>query len=590
MPTTRRLTALLALPFLLGNSVLAQTTGPIAGTDPTAFRAQEGSAALVKGSASSAVSLFTEALKDPALGNDRRAAILNDRAVAYGRVGQARLAIEDFNRAAQLFPEYAAVYNNRGNMLMVIGQPREAIKDFDRAILLTPGYAVAFHNRAGAHMKLGQTPEAIRDYTKAIELLPSSAAPLSGRGRAFLAEARPYAAMRDFTRAILSDARFASAYRSRAEAKIEVERFEDAVEDLSRAIAFDPGNPEVFVLRAQAYLANRNATSAIKDFTRAIELDPKSVAAHQGRGLAHAKAEAFEEAEADLARAIELDPRAATAFAYRAYVYKITAQPELGLKEIDKALKIDPNRAETYWAKGEVEEALGRIDEAVASLRRALTVKPGLKDAIEGLDRLGATPDNTGDVDVPGAGIGRWRVLARAGRYVAITDEYPKVRVPLEMMGEGTPKLVEWDLRKAPTQGIGTLKFSAGRSGTLEIEQVAIVDTQTASVIGVQPHRVGDRVSEWTWGEGRVTVASIDGVTDDFTLRTIKPKEVPVAAVPQPRRVSSSNEGSSNGTPSWAPWAQSGWGGGGGGSQPQRQQQQRQGPKPKTLFDILLGN
>jgi Tfp pilus assembly protein PilF len=106
-------------------------------------KAQEASAALVKGSATAAVTLFTEALKDVTLSSDRRAALLNDRAVAYGRLGQPRLAIDDFNKAAQLFPEYAALYNNRGNTLLALGQPREAIKDFDRAILLTPGSAAS---------------------------------------------------------------------------------------------------------------------------------------------------------------------------------------------------------------------------------------------------------------------------------------------------------------------------------------------------------------------------------------------------------------------------------------------------------------
>ena len=98
-------------------------------------RTSEASAALARGSADTAVALFTENLKDANLAPDRRAVLLNDRAVAYSRLGQTRLAIDDFNRAAQLFPEYAALYNNRGNALLAIGQAREAIKDFDRAIL-----------------------------------------------------------------------------------------------------------------------------------------------------------------------------------------------------------------------------------------------------------------------------------------------------------------------------------------------------------------------------------------------------------------------------------------------------------------------
>jgi tetratricopeptide (TPR) repeat protein len=276
-------------------------------------------------------------------------------------------------------------------------------------------------------------------------------------------------------------------------------------------------------------------------------------------------------------------------------VYKLTAQPELGAKEVEKAMRIDASRAEVHWAKGEVDEALGRIDEAIAGFRRALALKPNLKDAVDGLDRLGATLDNSGDAEVAGAGTGRWRVVARGARFFGVSDEFPRVRVPLEMMGDGAPKILSWEPRKAPLQGIGSLKFNAGRAGTLDIEQVAIVDTLSSSVVGILPHRVGERQSQWTWDETRVTVASIDGVTDEFALRVEKQKEAApsVAAVPAPQKrvVSSGGDGNSQkGTPAWAPWAQSGWGGGSQQQQRPQQQQRQQAPKPKTLFDILLGN
>ena len=96
-------------------------------------KSEEGAAQLVRGNAGQALTDYTEALKDTGLANDRRATILNDRAVAYIRLGQPKLALEDFNRAVQLFAEYPAAYNNRGNLLVSLGQYGEAIKDFDRA-------------------------------------------------------------------------------------------------------------------------------------------------------------------------------------------------------------------------------------------------------------------------------------------------------------------------------------------------------------------------------------------------------------------------------------------------------------------------
>ena len=174
----RLLAALLLLP--LGASGAAaqveSTAAGQSGTSQPSTRLRDAGAALQRGNADHAVTLYTEALEEKSLPNDRRATILNDRGVAYSRRLQYKEAIDDFNRAIQLYPEYPAVYNNRGNVLLGLGAVREAIKDFDRALLLAPGYAAAYSNRAGAYMKLGQIDQAITGYTKAIQLTPSSPA------------------------------------------------------------------------------------------------------------------------------------------------------------------------------------------------------------------------------------------------------------------------------------------------------------------------------------------------------------------------------------------------------------------------------
>ncbi len=106
-------------------------------------------AALMRGEAQEAVTRYSEALKESSLSNDKRASILTDRGIAYIKLSQPRLALEDFNMAAQLFPEFAPVYNNRGNLLLSLGVVREAMKDFDRALVLAPGYAAAYNTAPG---------------------------------------------------------------------------------------------------------------------------------------------------------------------------------------------------------------------------------------------------------------------------------------------------------------------------------------------------------------------------------------------------------------------------------------------------------
>ena len=75
-------------------------------SDSSLLRVREAAAALVRGNVDQAITIYTEALEDKSLPNDRRATILNDRGVAYSRRQQQKEAIEDFNRAIQLYPEY----------------------------------------------------------------------------------------------------------------------------------------------------------------------------------------------------------------------------------------------------------------------------------------------------------------------------------------------------------------------------------------------------------------------------------------------------------------------------------------------------
>lgn len=552
--------------------LVAPLGGALAAGIDSALKSQDAAAALVRGDTGKAVVDYSEALKDTTLANDRRATILTDRAVAYARLGQTKLAIEDFNHAAQLFPEYAPIYNNRGSLLLALGYPEEAIKDFNRAIVLAPGYAAALGNRAGAYSQVGHNEQAIRDYTRAVRLLPQAAAPLAGRGRVHLAVGRPYSAIRDFTRAVTADPRFAAAYRSRAEANLNIGHHQEAIEDLSRAIAFDVGNAELYLLRGHAYLSTGNSAAAFKDFSHVVEIDSTSARGYAARGLASGLAQSYEDAFADLNRAIELDPRFGPAFAYRAVVYKLTGQADVGLKDAETALKLDPNGAEALWAKAEIEEAQGRNEEAVADYKRALNAKPELKLAADGLQRLGGDLGDDEDREIPGLGVAGWRVVERGQRYFAVSDQYRRLRVPLEMAGEGQPRLLEWQMRTPPLNGIATLRFAggvaAGRMGPEEVEQVAIIDLANNTVVAIEPHRQGKQVSKWDWKDDRVVVASVDGATDEYVLRTGRP---------QPGRYSSSEYPSA-----WSPWGQL--------DGQQYEERPRKRHKPKTIFQLLFGN
>ena len=94
------------------------------------------------------------------------------------------------------------------------------------------------------------------------------------------------------------------------------------------------------------------------------------------------------------------------------------------------------------------------------------------------------------------------------------------------------------------------------------------------AVIAIEPHKLGQKTATWTWDDGKVVVASADGVTDEFVLRAVaKQKDADDGAVADARSRRQAPERSGN--PGWQSW---------------QQQAQQRPKKPKTIFDLLFGN
>jgi hypothetical protein len=123
--------------------------------------------------------------------------------------------------------------------------------------------------------------------------------------------------------------------------------------------------------------------------------------------------------------------------------------------------------------------------------------------------------------------------------------------------------------------------------GPQETEQAAIIDIDAAKVAGIQPHRIGAKVATWTWEGDRVQVASVDGVTDEFIVRTAVPNEIAGAAAGLAAGASGEamRRSAASRKAAWSPWDNDSAARPPG--QPKRQAQRR-GPKPKSFFDLLF--
>ncbi len=113
----------------------------------------------------------------------------NEKAMAHFHCGVTYHAIQDFKRALdeydaalRLNPQYPEAYNDRGNVKIFLGQYEEALKDCNEALRLNPQDAAAYLNRGSAKIYLGQYEEALKDCNEALRLNPQLIPAYNNRG------------------------------------------------------------------------------------------------------------------------------------------------------------------------------------------------------------------------------------------------------------------------------------------------------------------------------------------------------------------------------------------------------------------------
>jgi len=111
-------------------------------------------------------------------------------------------AIDAFDNAIRLKPDYAEAFEVRGEAHFQKGQYDLAIKDYDEAIALRPDYEEAIVSRGLAHALKHQYDQAIQDYNEGLRLNPKNDMALSFRGWAYENKGQYTRAIQDYDEAL----------------------------------------------------------------------------------------------------------------------------------------------------------------------------------------------------------------------------------------------------------------------------------------------------------------------------------------------------------------------------------------------------
>ena len=109
----------------------------------------------------------------------------NYNAISFVKLKKFDLAIESWDKAIKIQPNFAEAYNNKGGCLVEIKQFENALKNFEAAIKIKPNFAEAYNNKAIVLTKIKEYENALKNFEAAIKIKPNFSEPYIGIGNLF---------------------------------------------------------------------------------------------------------------------------------------------------------------------------------------------------------------------------------------------------------------------------------------------------------------------------------------------------------------------------------------------------------------------
>ncbi len=147
----------------------------------------------------------TRAIESGGLSTSNLAVIFSSRGSAYYGKGDYDRAIQDYDQATRLNPNYSNAFINRGLTYKFKGDFDRSIQNYDQAIRLSPTSVWAFAGRGASYFAKGDYDRAIEDFDAASKLAPRNPEAFKGRGLAQFCLGHFALAQTDFTEALRLD-------------------------------------------------------------------------------------------------------------------------------------------------------------------------------------------------------------------------------------------------------------------------------------------------------------------------------------------------------------------------------------------------
>jgi serine/threonine-protein kinase len=268
--------------------------------------------------------------------------------IADGKFEEARAELE---RAVRSRPDFDAAWANLGSACQELGDYSAGLRALQTAIRLRPDSARYQMFLGSLFDHFAENDEAIATYRRAIDLKPDSTIAWNNLGAALMRTGRVEEAVPAFLRSIEIEDR-ASARSNVGTAYYTLGKYEKAVENYRRATALEPGQAIHWGNLGDALKMLRD-TAAREAYVRAVHLarervtaSPESPRARERLGLYCAKAGEETCALEEGGRAAAMQPENAEFVFSNAVIRSLLGRPDEALEWLERAVKLGYSKAQ----------------------------------------------------------------------------------------------------------------------------------------------------------------------------------------------------------------------------------------------------
>lgn len=306
-----------------------------------------------------------------------------------GREGYAE-STRHFLEVLRLNPRDTDARINISNLLEEEGDLEASVAEMRNAMATAPGRPDLLAMLGRKQQKAGKYADAADSFREVLKSGRELPAAHYGLGLALKYQRMPAEAAREFEAVLAAHPRDASAHFELGTVLARQERGADALAHFKEAVRLDPDLAEGWVELGQAYRRENRAGEAAEAFRQALRINPELVTALYGLARTAAERQRPEEAAELFGRIRDLKTRNAesgSAGQYNAEGVAYTEQGRLdeALASFRRAFESDPKFATAAYNVGVVLARKGATQEAAEAFRAAIRLRPSFSAAHVGL-------------------------------------------------------------------------------------------------------------------------------------------------------------------------------------------------------------